>query len=468
MKTGTKWLARIAACATFCTVFTCGLLMITIPEREKQLKPVELEGGILPEENLEMTGEVKSTESETVISDPSSSARVVKAAVYTIQAPSDAETEAYAVEETGNEYVNNNVAETAPELAADTVPEEPADALADASADEPVWQIPEVQFSGTTAAADETAGTIVMAGSGTEQIPETAAQDAAQAESLTETWTEAPATPEESAVQAPATEEVYIPETTPAPALTGIEAFYISPAQKREGDVVERAEICVYLYYSDGTTVPLTEGFESDRIGMLLHAGEEVIPVSYAGFTSNIVLPVASAPVPETAAPVQTPAAPETVPETAPVEAPAPQTQPAPAETAPAPPAAAASVPNVSLSGELTAYTLNLCQQYGVDSSVIFSVMYQESRFNPNAVSHSGAIGLMQVIQRYSQDRMNRLGVSDLFDPASNILVGIDILADYYYRNGNWTAALTEYRYGSPYASTDYASLILGRTYMFQ
>jgi len=128
-----------------------------------------------------------------------------------------------------------------------------------------------------------------------------------------------------------------------------------------------------------------------------------------------------------------------------------------------------ANVANVNLSPELTAYTLNLCAQYGVDSAVIFAVMYQESRFDPNCTSASGAIGLMQIIPRYHSARIQSLGVTDLYDPSSNILVGVDLLADYYYQEGgDWVRALTRYRYGVADGSADYANLIFSYVPMFQ
>jgi len=128
-----------------------------------------------------------------------------------------------------------------------------------------------------------------------------------------------------------------------------------------------------------------------------------------------------------------------------------------------------ANVANVNLSSELTAYTLNLCAQYGVDSAVIFAVMYQESRFDPNCTSASGAIGLMQIVPRFHSARMQSLGVTDLYDPSSNILVGIDLLADYYNQEGgDWVRALTRYRYGVSDGSADYANLIFSYVPMFQ
>ena len=262
------------------------------------------------------------------------------------------------------------------------------------------------------------------------------------------------AVPSEPAQQ-PSSEAVQptVPETQPsteAVTVTGIEAFYVG-GTKSEGDVVCSNEVYVVAAYSDGNYATITEGWSSNDIGMMLHAGENVITLSYGGFSSNIVLTVAAA----------SSAAPETQPT-------APETQPAAPETQPAAPTGNIRVTNVALSSDLTQYTLNLCSQYGVDSSVIFSVMYHESHFNAGATSGSGAQGLMQIIPRYSASRMAKLGVTNLYDPASNILVGIDLLAEYYYTYGSWNQALTAYRTGNAGNDSAYAATILGSVGMFQ
>ena len=251
-----------------------------------------------------------------------------------------------------------------------------------------------------------------------------------------------------------------VPETqlsTKALTVTGIEAFYVG-GTKSEGDVVCSNEVYVVAAYSDGNYATITEGWSSNDIGMMLHAGENVITLSYGGFSSNIVLTVAAA---SSAAPETQPTAPETQPA-------APETQPTVPETQPSQPTGSIRVTNVALSSDLTQYTLNLCSQYGVDSSVIFSVMYHESHFNAGATSGSGAQGLMQIIPRYSASRMAKLGVTNLYDPASNILVGIDLLAEYYHTYGSWNQALTAYRTGNAGNDSAYAATILGSVGMFQ
>lgn len=262
------------------------------------------------------------------------------------------------------------------------------------------------------------------------------------------------AAPSESAQQ-PSTEAVTV---------TGIEAFYVG-GTKSEGDVVYSNEVYVVAAYSDGNYATITEGWLSSDIGMMLHAGENVITLSYGGFSSNIVLTVAAA---SPAAPETQPAAPETQPAAPETQPAAPETQPAAPETQPSQPTGSIRVTNVALSSDLTQYTLNLCSQYGVDSSVIFSVMYHESHFNAGATSGSGAQGLMQIIPRYSASRMAKLGVTNLYDPASNILVGIDLLAEYYHTYGSWNQALTAYRTGNAGNDSAYAATILGSVGMFQ
>ncbi|MEF2907260.1 MAG: transglycosylase SLT domain-containing protein [Lachnospiraceae bacterium] len=261
-----------------------------------------------------------------------------------------------------------------------------------------------------------------------------------------------------------------VPETQPsteAVTVTGIEAFYVG-GTKSEGDVVCSNEVYVVAAYSDGNYATITEGWSSNDIGMMLHAGENVITLSYGGFSSNIVLTVAAASSAAPTTPETQPAAPETQPAAPETQPAAPETQPTVPETQPSQPTGSIRVTNVALSSDLTQYTLNLCSQYGVDSSVIFSVMYHESHFNAGATSGKGAQGLMQIIPRYSASRMAKLGVTNLYDPASNILVGIDLLAEYYHTYGSWNQALTAYRTGNAGNDSAYAATILGSVGMFQ
>lgn len=60
-------------------------------------------------------------------------------------------------------------------------------------------------------------------------------------------------------------------------------------------------------------------------------------------------------------------------------------------------------------------------KKYGIDESLVKAVIYTESYFNPNATSHKGASGLMQLMPATAA----KYGVSDLYNPRQNIIAGI-------------------------------------------
>jgi len=64
-------------------------------------------------------------------------------------------------------------------------------------------------------------------------------------------------------------------------------------------------------------------------------------------------------------------------------------------------------------------------QQYGVEEAVVRAIIHAESAFRPNAMSHAGAQGLMQLIPGTAA----RFGVADSFDPAQNIRGGVAYLS---------------------------------------
>lgn len=84
-------------------------------------------------------------------------------------------------------------------------------------------------------------------------------------------------------------------------------------------------------------------------------------------------------------------------------------------------------------------------RQFGVEEAIVRAVIHAESAFNPAAVSHAGAQGLMQLMPATAR----RFGVADSFDASQNIQGGVQYLSWLLRRfNGNLTLAAAGYNAG--------------------
>ena len=91
--------------------------------------------------------------------------------------------------------------------------------------------------------------------------------------------------------------------------------------------------------------------------------------------------------------------------------------------------------------------------QYGVPPEMILAVIRIESAFDTNAVSHKGAIGLMQLLPTTAQEvaqelRMEWPGVEILRDPSANIQMGTYYLTKLLSRFNDISMALAAYNHG--------------------
>jgi membrane-bound lytic murein transglycosylase B len=64
-------------------------------------------------------------------------------------------------------------------------------------------------------------------------------------------------------------------------------------------------------------------------------------------------------------------------------------------------------------------------QRFGVEEAIVRAIIHAESAFRPNARSHKGAQGLMQLIPATAK----RFGVEDAYNPGQNINGGVQYLA---------------------------------------
>lgn len=74
-------------------------------------------------------------------------------------------------------------------------------------------------------------------------------------------------------------------------------------------------------------------------------------------------------------------------------------------------------------------------KEYQLPKKLIMSIMFHESSFDLNARSKAGAVGLMQVLPKYHQDKIDEMGINDkrkLYHINNNINLGCKIWRAYY------------------------------------
>ena len=151
-----------------------------------------------------------------------------------------------------------------------------------------------------------------------------------------------------------------------------------------------------------------------------------------------------------------------------------------PGSTAPAPGAATGTPVYMPSQADIQRYSGIIeatAKAHGVDSALVHAVISAESGYKQNALSRTGARGLMQLMP----DTARRYGVQNILDPQENIQGGVKYLRDLLVLfSGNTELAVAAYnagenaviRYGNripPYAETvNYVPRVLGFYKKFQ
>lgn len=83
-------------------------------------------------------------------------------------------------------------------------------------------------------------------------------------------------------------------------------------------------------------------------------------------------------------------------------------------------------------------------EEYGICPELLMAIIERESAGQADA-ENGGCKGLMQISDRWHMDRMERLGVTDIYDVDGNIHVGTDYLAELFEEYGEVTTVLMVY-----------------------
>jgi soluble lytic murein transglycosylase-like protein len=103
---------------------------------------------------------------------------------------------------------------------------------------------------------------------------------------------------------------------------------------------------------------------------------------------------------------------------------------------------------------KLAGLLLELSDRYMVSPALLLSVIETESSFRTNAVSKAGAVGLMQLLPGTAREVAEKYGVrgyktaADLFDPATNLRLGVAYISYLRGRFGHSVHYLAAYNMG--------------------
>lgn len=91
--------------------------------------------------------------------------------------------------------------------------------------------------------------------------------------------------------------------------------------------------------------------------------------------------------------------------------------------------------------------------RHQISPHLVLAVIHIESFYQPFAISQAGALGLMQVMPHTGAEVAERIGIAwrgrqTLFDPESNVRIGVAYLRELLDRYGDVRTALAAYNWG--------------------
>ena len=99
---------------------------------------------------------------------------------------------------------------------------------------------------------------------------------------------------------------------------------------------------------------------------------------------------------------------------------------------------------------EVQAAADKYAEEYGISSEILVATMRYESCYIPT-VENGNCKGLMQVNVKVHKERIERLGITDIYDVDSNVHAGADLIAELYEEYGDYGIVLGLY-HGEKYA----------------
>lgn len=127
----------------------------------------------------------------------------------------------------------------------------------------------------------------------------------------------------------------------------------------------------------------------------------------------------------------------------------------------------------VPLDTVLQDYIFTLCEREHINPAFIIAIIERESNYCSTAVGDNGnSLGFMQINTCWQSERMNKLGITDLFSPIQNVTIGIDIISELTKSSEDMCWILQAYNGGIEYANnnfrnqkynTDYTDYVIER-----